>query len=58
MDLVWEANEGEERNIIVNFCYLRVLWSSVGESWLLAAESLIRIFIPCVTEENQDARLV
>ena len=58
MDLVWEANEGEGRNIIVKFCYLGVLWSSVGENWLLAAESLIRIFIPGVTEENQEARLV
>ena len=40
VNIVWESNEEEAGSIIVNFCYLGVLWSSVGQSWCGGAESL------------------
>ena len=45
---------GEAESIIVKFCYLGVLWSLVGECWWSGAESLIHIFIPRVTQGNED----
>ena len=46
---------GKGENIIVNFYHLGVLWSSVAESCWGGAESLIPIFIPAVTQGNEDA---
>ena len=40
VNLVWESNMREAGSITVNFCYLGVLWSSVGESWWGGIESL------------------
>ena len=40
VNLVWESNNGEVGSIIVNICYLGVLWSSVGESWWGGEENL------------------
>ena len=50
-----EGGRGRAGSIIVNFCYLEVLWSSVGEGWWGGAESLIRIFVTGVTQGNEDA---
>ena len=50
-----EGGRGRAGSIIVNFCYLEVLWLSVGEGWWGGAESLIRIFVTGVTQGNADA---
>ena len=50
--------KGQAGSIIFNFCYLGALRSSFDEGWWDGAESLIRIFIPGVTEVNADAGLV
>ena len=55
-NLLWETNEETGRkHCFIIFYYLRVLWSSVGEGWCGGTEILIRIFVPGVTQGNEDA---
>ena len=61
--MIWtkigKSTSEESGSIIANFCYLGlVLWLLVDEDWWSGAESLIRIFIPCVTQGNEGERSV
>ena len=49
-----KSTRRESGSIMVNYCNLGVvLWLSVDEGWWGEAETLIHIFIPCVTQGNE-----
>ena len=58
VNLVWESSEEEVASIIVNFCYLGVLWSSVGESWWGGAESFCESVQDCFTYNPSGGKIL
>ena len=50
-----KSTRRESGSIMVNYCNLGVvLWLSVDEGWWGGVETVIHIFIPFVTKENED----
>ena len=50
-----KSTRRESGSIMVNYCNLGVvLWLSVDEGWWGGVETVIHIFIPFVTQENED----